>query len=99
MSELVNQDSNVPELSFPEFDGEWQNKSFGSIAKVIRGASPRPKADPRYYGSGVPRVMVEDVARDGKFVRPITDSLTYEGAKKSRLCDKGTLIILSLIHI
>jgi len=38
--------------------------------------------------------MVEDVARDGKFVNPITDSLTPEGAKLSRPCKKGTLTIV-----
>jgi type I restriction enzyme S subunit len=38
--------------------------------------------------------MVEDVARDGKFVDPVTDSLTAMGAKLSRHCKKGTLTIV-----
>ncbi len=38
--------------------------------------------------------MVEDVARDGKFVNPVTDFLTKQGAKLSRYCKKGTLTVV-----
>lgn len=72
----------------------WQTEDLGSIGQVIRGASPRPKGDPRYYGGNVPRLMVEDVTRDGKFVTPQVDFLTVEGAKKSRPCPAGTLTIV-----
>lgn len=91
---ISTQQKNIPALRFPEFSGAYKKTKFNSFATVIRGASPRPKADPRYYGIGVPRLMVEDVARDGKYVRPITDSLTHEGAKLSRFCPKGTLTVV-----
>lgn len=84
----------TPKLRFPEFYDSWKNIRFEDVGTVIRGASPRPKGDPRYYGGTVPRLMVEDVARDGKFVNPITDSLTKEGAQLSRFCPKGTLTIV-----
>jgi type I restriction enzyme S subunit len=38
--------------------------------------------------------MVEDVTRDGKYVTPIVDSLTDEGAKRSRPCKRGTMTIV-----
>ncbi|TGV03394.1 restriction endonuclease subunit S [Flavivirga rizhaonensis] len=63
------------------------------IGKVIRGSSPRPKGDPRYYGGKVPRLMVADVTRDGMYVTPRIDFLTEEGKLKSRPCPKGTLTI------
>lgn len=94
MSMTQTQQHNVPALRFPEFSGEWEKNRFDSFSSIIRGASPRPKGDPRYYGSGVPRLMVQDVARDGKYVDPIIDSLTYEGAKLSRYCQKGTLTVV-----
>jgi type I restriction enzyme S subunit len=50
----------VPALRFPEFEGEWIERKSGDFSTVIRGTSPRPKRDPRYYGGGVPRLMVED---------------------------------------
>ena len=73
---------------------EWEVAKVGEISRVIRGASPRPKGDRRYYGGPVPRLMVEDVTRDGKTVFPQVDSLTEEGAKLSRPCKKGTLTIV-----
>lgn len=90
----VSKNKVLPVLRFGDFSGNWDDIRFGDISTVIRGASPRPKGDPRYYGSGIPRLMVEDVARDGKFVDPVTDSLTKQGAQLSRYCKKGTLTIV-----
>jgi restriction endonuclease S subunit len=72
----------------------WKETAIKDIAKVLRGASPRPKGDPRYYGGNVPRLMGADVTRDGKYVTPRIDFLTEEGAKLSRPMQKGTLVIV-----
>lgn len=63
------------------------------LAIVVRGSSPRPKGDPRYYGGEIPRLMVSDVSRDGMYVTPKIDSLTTEGAKKSRSMLKGDVVL------
>ena len=73
---------------------DWEVFKLAKLGRVIRGASPRPKGDKRYYGGNVPRLMVEDVTRDGKFVFPQIDFLTEDGAKLSRPCNKGTLTIV-----
>ena len=73
---------------------EWEIKRLGRVGRVIRGASPRPQGDKRYYGGNIARLMVEDVTRDGKYIIPIVDYLTEEGAKRSRPCKKGTLTIV-----
>jgi type I restriction enzyme, S subunit len=86
------------EIRFKDEDGndypDWNRCELGMISTVIRGASPRPKGDSRYYGGHVPRLMVQDVTRDGKYVTPKIDFLTEEGAQKSRPCNKGTLTIV-----
>jgi type I restriction enzyme, S subunit len=86
----------APKLRFPEFkkSGKWEEKKLGEIGDVIRGASPRPKGDSRYYGGNIPRLMVADVTRDGKYVTPKIDFLTVEGAKLSRPCKSGTLTVV-----
>jgi type I restriction enzyme S subunit len=72
----------------------WKKVTIGEIGHVLRGASPRPKGDPRYYGGSVPRLMVADVTRDGRYVTPRIDFLTEEGATLSRPMPKGTLTIV-----
>lgn len=72
---------------------DWSAVEMQEIGNIIRGASPRPQGDPRYYGGNVPRLMGADVTRDGKWVTPKIDFLTEAGAKLSRPCAKGTLTI------
>ncbi len=74
-------------------DPEWPIVNVGSLAEIVRGSSPRPKDNPDYYGGPIPRLMVADITRDGMYVTPQIDSLTYEGAKKSRPMKKGDVII------
>jgi len=71
----------------------WKVKPIGDFSVIVRGSSPRPKGDPRYYGGAVPRLMVRDVTRDGRYVTPKIDSLTEEGAKKSRPIKGGTVVM------
>jgi len=66
---------------------------LGELCDVVRGSSPRPKGDARFYGGNVPRLMVADLTRDGKFVTPKIDSLTELGARQSRPMKKGDVVI------
>ena len=47
--------------------------NLGEVCKVVRGSSPRPQGDPRYFGGDVPRLMIADITRDGKNVTPKID--------------------------
>jgi type I restriction enzyme S subunit len=64
-----------------------------NLCEIVRGSSPRPQGDPLYYGGNIPRLMIADVTRDGMYVTPKIDSLTEEGALKSRPMKKGDVII------
>lgn len=72
----------------------WHVNEVQAHMAVVRGASPRPKGDKRYYGGSIPRLMVEDVSRDGKYVTPRIDSLTEEGALLSRPMIAGSLVMV-----
>lgn len=71
----------------------WQLVNLGELCEVVRGSSPRPQGDKRYYGGNVPRLMVADLTRDGMYVTPKIDFLTEEGAKLSRPMKKGEVVI------
>ncbi len=66
---------------------------LGELCDVVRGSSPRPKSDVRFYGGTVPRLMVADLTRDGKVVSARIDTLTELGAKQSRPMTEGDVVI------
>ncbi len=72
----------------------FPTRKIDDMCNLVRGSSPRPKSDPRYYGGPIRRLMVEDITRDGRLVTPQIDSLTEEGAKKSRPCTAGTVVMV-----
>ena len=74
-------------------DPEWPRVELGEVCTIVRGSSPRPKGDSRYYGGPIPRLMVADITRDGMYSTPQIDTLTEEGATKSRPMKKGDVII------
>ena len=76
-----------------DIDPSWNQIALGDICTIVRGSSPRPKSDPKYYGGSVPRLMVADLTRDGIFVTPQIDSLTELGATKSRPMKQGEVVI------
>jgi type I restriction enzyme S subunit len=82
-----------PKLRFPEFDKKLSKCKLSERMDIFRGASPRPQGDPRYYGGSVPRLMIQDATRDGKYVYPKIDFLTELGADKSRLLQKGSVVL------
>ena len=40
--------TNVPNLRFPEFEGEWEEKRLGEIGDIVTGNTP-PTANEEYY--------------------------------------------------
>ena len=74
-------------------DPEWPVVELGMFCTIVRGSSPRPKGDSRYYGGSIPRLMVADITRDGMYSTPQVDTLTEEGAAKSRPMKKGDVVI------
>lgn len=72
----------------------WPTAPIGSLCNLVRGSSPRPKGDPRYFGGPIPWISIADVTREeGKYLTRTKEGVTREGAKRSRLLPMGTLIV------
>ena len=41
---------NIPKLRFPGFDGEWEEKKLGQIAKITTGSTPSTHIEEYYNG-------------------------------------------------
>ena len=85
---------NVPNLRFPEFQGEWRRSKFKKVITLQRGSSPRPII--KYITTstdGVNWIKIGDMPHFGRIVTSTEEKITREGAKKSRLVKKGDLIL------
>lgn len=68
--------------------------SIESIAKVRRGASPRPAGDPKYFGGNQYRwFKISDIPKDLKYTTSSEDFVTEAGKNASVLLEEGTLIL------
>ena len=67
---------------------------LGDLCRVVRGSSPRPKGDPRYFGGSIPWVTIRDVTRaDGRHLRKTAETVTEAGRDRSRYVEPGQLIV------
>jgi len=76
-----------------KIDPEWKKVKVEDLCNLVRGSSPRPKGEKKYYGGKIPRLMISDITRDGMYTSPKKDSLTEIGAKLSRPMKKGDIIM------
>lgn len=74
---------------------DWDAKLIKSFCDVVRGASPRPAGDPRYFdGDYLPWITVADVTgKPGMYLEGTRTRLTKEGANFTRTIPPETLII------
>ncbi|MCB0524048.1 MAG: restriction endonuclease subunit S, partial [Saprospiraceae bacterium] len=71
---------------------EW--KSLGEVAKIQRGASPRPITNfITEDDNGIPWIKIGDTSPNSKYVTNTEQKITLEGASKSRLLKKGDFIM------
>ena len=95
-SQKIQCNKNIPELRFPEFEGEWKKITLNNLAKIQRGASPRPISSNRWYDNEnkkVGWVRIGDVTNSSRYLYRTEDYFSEEGIKKSRFLPKGSLIM------
>ena len=76
---------------------DWEVKHLGELGRIVRGGSPRPAGDPRYFnGQFTPWLTVAALTNIPAHQLRVTEtatSLTEEGSKLSRTLSKDTVII------
>ncbi len=73
---------------------EWPVKTLGDVCIVERGSSPRPIQDFQTDSEdGVNWIKIGDTKGVTKYLTNTKEKITREGAKKSRLVEKGDFIL------
>jgi len=79
----------------PGFSGEWEMKPLGSLARIQRGASPRPIDSPIWFdeNSSIGWVRISDITQAGMYLLQTTQRLSALGVQNSRPVCRDSLIM------
>ena len=78
----------------PELPEGWVWASLDQLSEVVRGGSPRPAGDPRYFGGQVPWITVGPLTADeSDYLHRVPEGLTLEGKARSRYIEPDTLLL------
>jgi type I restriction enzyme S subunit len=79
----------------PGFEGEWVERRLGDVAKIQRGASPRPIDNPIWFdeNSETGWVRISDVTSAYKYLCNTTQKLSELGIRHSRPVVTDSLIM------
>ncbi len=68
--------------------------SIDQLSNVVRGASPRPAGDPKYFGGSIPWITVGPITADKKpYLTAVPETVTEEGKERSRYIEPDTLLL------
>ena len=72
----------------------WCWASLDQLSTVVRGGSPRPAGDPRYFGGPIPWITVGPITADeSDYLRATPGGLTEAGKERSRHIEAHTLLL------
>jgi len=78
----------------PKLPEGWGWVKVGGLCDVVRGGSPRPAGDPKFYGGNIPFLKVADITNNsGPYVKDYSYSIKEAGLKKTRQIKPNTLLL------
>ena len=76
------------------FDINVQYVKVSNICSVVRGGSPRPAGDEKYYNGSIPFLKVADITNSqGMYLDHATFTIKEAGLSKTRMVPAGTLLL------
>ena len=80
--------------TLPELPNGWCWVRVGDCCQVVRGGSPRPAGDTRYYDGTIPFLKVADLTRtEGVYIDTYSFSIKEAGLHKTRLVEPPILML------
>ncbi|HHJ9849071.1 TPA: restriction endonuclease subunit S [Streptococcus pyogenes] len=90
--------SKRPQYRFDSFEGEWEEKKLGEISNIVRGASPRPIQDPKWFDakSDIGWLRISDVTEQEGRITYLQQRISELGQEKTRVL-KDPHLLLSIV--
>jgi len=85
----------VPELRFKGFTDAWEERKLGELANIVRGASPRPIQDPKWFDkdSDIGWLRISDVTEQDGRIRHLEQHISKLGQEKTRVLMEPHLLL------
>jgi type I restriction enzyme S subunit len=85
----------VPEIRFEGFSGEWAENKLGGRAEIVRGASPRPIEDPKWFdkNSNVGWLRIRDVTEQDGRIHYLEQRISKLGQERTRVLFEQSLLL------
>ncbi len=84
-----------PRLRFQGFAGAWEEKKLGDMADIVRGASPRPIQDPKWFddNSDIGWLRISDVTTQNGRIHYLEQKISKAGQEKTRVIEMPHLLL------
>ncbi|WP_082865859.1 restriction endonuclease subunit S [Paenibacillus crassostreae] len=84
-----------PKRRFAGFTGAWEQRELGEVADIVRGASPRPIQDPKWFDdkSDVGWLRISDVTEQEGRIRYLEQRISKAGQEKTRVLTEPHLLL------
>ncbi|MEK2461477.1 restriction endonuclease subunit S [Lactobacillus gasseri] len=85
----------APQLRFQGFIDSWKQRKLGEVANILRGASPRPIKDPKWFDSNskIGWIRISDVTKQHGRIHNLEQHLSKAGQDKTRVVYPPSLLL------
>ncbi|MDG6894989.1 restriction endonuclease subunit S [Volucribacter amazonae] len=92
---MTNNNQKVPKLRFPGFNDAWEQRRLGEVADIVRGASPRPIQDPKWFdnNSDIGWLRISDVTEQDGRIYYLEQKISKLAQEKTRVLPKPHLLL------
>lgn len=97
---MQKQKSLLPQLRFPEFNGEWEDKKLETLGSYVGGGTPDSINENLWKGS-IPWISSSDISEESINQISKTRFITEQAVKSSatKLIPKGSVLMVSRVGI
>ncbi|WP_422479699.1 restriction endonuclease subunit S [Pleomorphochaeta sp. DL1XJH-081] len=91
----MSENARKPSIQFAGFDDAWEQRKLGEIADIVRGASPRPIKDPKWFDdkSDIGWLRISDVTQQDGRIHYLEQRISEMGQERTRVLIEPHLLL------
>jgi type I restriction enzyme S subunit len=93
--QMIKKEQQIPAIRFDGFTEAWEQRTLGELSEIVRGASPRPIQDPKWFDSNsdVGWLRISDVTAQNGRIYYLEQKISKVGQEKTRVLTEPHLLL------